>query len=361
MADLTKLTSLIPIDEIEPQAMQQVYDNLEHDFLVQMALMPDIHMGYDLPIGAVALLDGKISPSYVGYDIGCGMCFLDTGVDIDAYFIENDVNDVYDAILKMVPMGVGVANERSHPAETFKTASGDRIIQEKVEAKINTQMGTLGGGNHFIEVGRSGGKNTLCITIHSGSRNPGHSVAGWYMRKGRFFDLESELGEAYYQDMNYCLRWALQNRTVMMNRVLIALGLPQNTEGMVNENHNHATVAGPYVLHRKGATPALLDQTGIIPANMRDGVWITRGLGNETYLSSASHGAGRTMSRNAAKKNTTMKQFEEAMEGITARVEPSTLDESPFAYKDISMVLRYQDRIVVDIIDHIEPIINLKG
>lgn len=361
MLDLGKLTSLIPLDEIEPQAMQQVYDNLKHDFLVHMALMPDIHMGYDLPIGAVALLVGKISPSYVGYDIGCGMCFLDTGFDAEKYFSTRDTGEVYESILDIIPMGVGVENKRKYPAEVFKTALGDRVLQKKVEAKVNIQMGTLGGGNHFIEVGTSLNSGSLCVTIHSGSRNVGHSVAGWYMRLGRFFDLHSDLGKAYYEDMNYCLRWALQNRTVMMNRVLIALGLPPDTTNMVNENHNHATVGGQLVLHRKGATPALRNQIGVIPANMRDGVWITSGLGNELYLSSASHGAGRTMSRKKSKENTTMKQFIDSMEGIKAKVDKSTLDESPFAYKDIGMVLKYQDKIVVDIIDHVKPIINIKG
>ena len=141
---------------------------------------------------------------------------------------------------------------------------------------------------------------------------------------------------------------------------------------MINENHNHADLASEYgeniLIHRKGATPAELDQIGIIPANMRDGVYITRGLGNKEYLSSSSHGAGRMMSRAQAapkkdkeKINKLMNKFKKQMEGIIANVSENTLDEAPNAYKDINMVIQRQEGIVIEVIDHIRPLINIKG
>ena len=133
-------------------------------------------------------------------------------------------------------------------------------------------------------------------------------------------------------------------------------------EVMINENHNHAIVRGDgTVLHRKGATPADKGQPGIIPANMRDGIYLTEGLGNETYLSSASHGAGRMMSRNEANRKLKLEDFKLTMQGIVARVDKGTLDEAPFAYKEIYAVIAAQEGVVIKVRDHLQPIINIKG
>lgn len=365
MGRLGKLSTLIPLEEVEHSAMQQVYNNLEHDFLIKMALMPDVHAGYDLPIGAVALLDGKISPSYVGYDIGCGMCFVDTLTNADFFFRHISPEELFDLVMGIVPMGVGVENDRSQPYEPFVSASGDKNLTSKVSNKVQIQLGTLGAGNHFIEIGTNN-KGNVCAVVHSGSRNVGHSVAGYYMKQGRFLDLDSDLGRAYLQDMNFCLDWALANRLLLMKRTLIAMEFHKHVvstliNSVVNENHNHAIVTPDGVLHRKGATPADLGQVGIIPANMRDGSYITKDLGNKDFLSSASHGAGRTMSRSKAKQSITLGQFEDSMSGIIAKVDKSTLDESPMAYKSIDTVIKYQEGVVVDVIDKIKPVVNLKG
>ena len=130
---------------------------------------------------------------------------------------------------------------------------------------------------------------------------------------------------------------------------------------MVNENHNHAIVDGSLVLHRKGATPADKDQYGIIPGNMKSGIYVTKGLGNETYLSSASHGAGRKMSRSKAKKSINLDRFKNQMHGIVAKVGKSTLDEAPDAYKDLHGVIERQEGIVIDTVDYAKPLINIKG
>lgn len=366
MAKLHKLRTLIPMEEIEQAAQTQIYDVLNLDFLIKLAIMPDCHLGYDLPIGGIALLDGIISPSFVGYDQGCGVCLLDTGVKtIDVIKSEEDKERIFNDIYKRIPTGFSSHSKKKDYTE-FKSDFINKEFTNRINEKIVTQLGTLGGGNHFSEVGTSKNSDNLCITIHSGSRNVGHTIASVYMKQDRFLSIDSEIGKAYIKDLEFALQFALANRLAMMKEILNILGINQHPNkllaSVINENHNHAVVnADGSVLHRKGATPADLGQLGVIPANMRDGVYVTRGLGNQEYLSSASHGAGRVMGRNQAKKNLSMDVFTEEMRGIKALVNKSTLDESPDAYKNIDLVLKYQNGIVVDVIDHITPIISIKS
>lgn len=372
---LEKLKTLIPIEELEQGAQQQIYNALNLDFLLKLAIMPDCHQGYTLPIGGVALLDRVISPEYVGYDIGCGMCYIKTELKTREVFKKNKLKqEIFDSIYKAIPVGF---NSRSSSIDyfDFKTASGNKELQKKVIDKLYIQLGTLGGGNHFIEIGENT-NGFLTISIHSGSRNIGHSIADYYMKLSKnvdkdlpngFLDLNSEYGQQYLKDMTYALEYALANRHHMMCKVLEIIGysLKDITKivkmHMINENHNHAIVNDSLVLHRKGATPADKDQLGIIPGNMRSGVYITKGLGNETYLSSASHGAGRKMSRNKAKKSIDIDRFKSQMHGIIAKVDKSTLDEAPDAYKDLNKVIKCQEGIVIDTVDFSKPLINIKG
>ena len=237
------------------------------------------------------------------------------------------------------------------------------------------QIGTLGGGNHFIEIGVNR-EGYITVTIHSGSRNIGHSIASYYMKLCKhvdpdlphgFLHLNGEAGQQYLHDMTFSLDYALHNRKVMMKEVLSLFGYNDHeisvliNDYMINENHNHAVVNGTEVLHRKGATPADKGQIGIIPGSMKTGVYVTEGLGNEEYLSSSSHGAGRKMSRKVAKKKIKMERFEEQMHGIIAKVEKSTLNEAPDAYKNLHTVIQSQEGIVIKILDHVEPLINVKG
>lgn len=351
------------MEHLEQEAQQQIYRELAREFLKKLAIMPDCHTGYTLPIGGVALLDGVISPEYVGYDIGCGMCCVVTNAD--ANMVKNDEQDIFDEIYRQIPVGFNCGDTKEYPV--FQSASGDKNLNDKVNAKLNIQLGTLGSGNHFIEIGENT-KGKLAITIHSGSRNIGHSVASYYMKLSKtvdtdlpagFLDISSIYGHQYLQDMNFCLDYALANRREMLKMVSRILQLP--AMGFINENHNHAIVTPDGVLHRKGATPADVGQLGVIPGNMRDGVYITTGLGNEEYLSSASHGAGRTMSRKKAKENINLDDFVKVMRGIKGKIDLGTLDEAPMAYKNLHDVIDAQKGIVVDVVDHIKPLINIKG
>lgn len=367
MARLEKLASLIPLAEIEQKAQQQIYAALELDFLKKLAIMPDVHAGYDLPIGGVALLEGKVSPSFVGYDIGCGMCYIDTEVPAKELLGSQKAKEkLFKRIYQRIPTGVGGDHQDGgRDYQGFVTPSGDKNLGNMVNARLNRQLGTLGSGNHFIEIGETQ-EGSLAVTLHSGSRGVGYAIAEFYMKKGRFLGLEEELGQAYLADMDFALEYALANRKAMMEVLLELLGFDfkeraEHFKSMVNENHNHALLTDQGVLHRKGATPAEAGQIGIIPANMRDGVFVTRGLGNEEFLSSASHGAGRVLSRKAAKERLELKAFQTQMQKVVAKVEKSTLDEAPMAYKKIETVLAEQEGRVIEVIDRVRPLVNVKA
>lgn len=384
MASLEKLRTLIPLDQLEQSCQQQIYTELERPFLLKLAVMPDAHTGYTLPIGGVALLDSVISPVYVGYDQGCGMTFYNTGILFDEVIENAPINDcvkIFKRIKEIIPLGKTTGKYREY--ESFKSAIGDKELDKRVNEKLNIQLGTLGSGNHFIEIGENeNDEGHLCVTIHSGSRKPGWLVANYYMKKSKledkhlhqgFFDLMSDFGQAFLHDMWFMLEYALKNRLVMMAEICRMLGVFVDHFRVINENHNCADLYGTEVLHRKGATPAYKDQLGVIPGNMLDGTYITRGLGNDEYLNCASHGAGRKGSRKWAKGKApnadgnfsgfNVEDFKKEMEeaGIICDANESTLDECRGAYKDVQNVISMQEGIVVDVIDHIKPRIVVKG
>ena len=362
-----KLKLTVPWGSIEAEARQQICAVLELPCLEVLAIMPDVHVGYDLCIGGVALLRGVISPSFVGYDIGCGMCHVNTGLrPADLGIVdEKGRRSLFESISAVVPAGLGKAHTVDSDV-SFNSACGDAALDKRCAELVRTQLGTLGSGNHFLEIGLNG-KGEVGVTIHSGSRRAGYDIASWYMKKGRLLPLSGRLGRDYLEDMNWALDFALENRQLMLKNALKAMGfsdmeIEKMLRRMINENHNHAVMYGKnLVLHRKGATPAEKDKLGIIPANQRDGVWITRGLGNKTFLESASHGAGRALSRKAAVRKGSVSELEKSMKGIICRTDKGVLDEAPWAYKPIDEVLAAQNGVLVDIIDHFKPIIVLKG
>lgn len=371
-----KLATLIPIHELEQEAQQQIYYNLNLPFLEKLAIMPDCHPGYLLPIGGVALLNNVISPNYVGYDEGCGMCCVVAPVDYKEILkTERGNKKIFDRIYEEIPVGFNSRSENFFSYPEFKSASGNKKLNQKVNSKLLSQLGTLGGGNHFIEIGKDG-IDRLGVTVHTGSRNPGHSIADFYMKKSKMVDkdlpngflhLGSDWGQMFLQDLNFALGYALANRKSIMSCIFDILGFNKRDQNelfslMINENHNHAIVQdNNKVLHRKGATESAKGQLGVIPGNMRDGVYIVAGLGNEKYLCSSSHGSGRKGSRTWAKASISLDRFHQSMKGIVAKVDKETIDESPDAYKNINLVIEAQEGIVVDVLSHITPVINIKG
>jgi tRNA-splicing ligase RtcB len=364
-----KLRLTVPWEAIELDAQNQILRVLALPELEKLAIMPDVHPGYDLCIGGVALLRGAIAPSFVGYDIGCGMCHVNLELTAKELCLERpkDREKFFARLQAAVPAGLG--KKGNTPSDiVFQSACGDRKLDGAIKLIIRDQLATLGSGNHFLEIGENS-KGHIGITIHSGSRRAGYNIAEWYIRSasGRFLTLNSELGLAYLADMLWGTDFALENRRLMLRAALSLFGFDDGEirallDNMINENHNHAVLQDDgVILHRKGATPAAKGQMGIIPANQRDGVWITHGLGNEEFLCSASHGAGRKMTRRSALRKGTVADMQKLMKGIVCRKDKDVLDEAPWAYKQIDDVLAAQEGILVDIVDHFRPIIVHKG
>lgn len=356
---------------LEDEALAQFNSAMELDFVVKGALMPDAHTGYALPIGAVVATKDVIVPSWVGYDIGCGMSATKVlGVKKDD--VQNHKQAIFDLIYKYVPVGFNISDFDTPHSTSRLTTAGMAIAKHKNHTRA---LGTLGGGNHFIEIGYDG-DDGVWIVVHSGSRGVGHGIASYYIRtahpEGKLIDghygllVDSSDGQDYVNDLNWCLDYALHNRERITRKVGVAMCNSLNRDvridydNMINRNHNHAEYKDGLWIHRKGATHAEKGMLGVIPGNMRDGSFVVRGMGNPDSLCSSSHGAGRVLGRKEAKRQLSVEDFAETMKGITARVSESTLDESPFAYKNIFEVMELQ-KDLVEVVEHILPIVNIKG
>ena len=366
--------------DLDENTKEQFDACCNHDFVEKAALMPDAHSGYVAPIGSVFLTKDYIVPSWVGYDIGCGMTAIK--LDISPKDIKKNAKKIYKKIMTIVPMGKGRYN---HPKdisdktrkdfkkllEKFGDGPHDKDIYKFIKNKSLSHLGTLGSGNHFLEICTDGKESW--IVVHSGSRGIGFKVAKKYMKKVSKKDkgyedtfpikISSKLGKEYLNVLEFGLEFALINRMEMIYKtigVLEEIFGKQKYEIWVNKNHNHAISKGKKWIHRKGATPAMKGERGVIPANMRDGSYLVKGKGNSKFLWSSSHGAGRSLSRTNAKKSISMNEFKSSMKGIVGTIDQGTLDEAPMAYKKISRVMNAQ-LASVEVIKHLKPIINMKG
>jgi len=386
---------------LEQGAITQFAEAMALDCNIQGALMPDAHSGYTLPIGAVIKSLGQVFPSYVGYDIGCGMCAQKLDITAD----ELDLEKLRDGIVKNVPVGMN----KHKKARKYNLGDCTTVAKDAFEASGKYQLGTLGGGNHFIEVG-TGNDGKVWIVIHSGSRGFGYKIAEHYMRdaaiantdearyedefernnswkshnpekwekakeefvyrrvrarlntqiEGHYsFDITSKRGKDYLKDLNVALDYALENRKRMIAEIVKLMGSPKELT-FINRNHNHAEVNGNEVIHRKGATHAEKGMMGVIPGNMKDGSFIVEGKGNADSMNSSSHGAGRVLSRSQAKKTLDVDVFNETMKGVVTNHTDGTIDESPLAYKNIFEVMDLQDDLL-NVKDRVIPILNVKG
>lgn len=357
---------------LEQEALLQFESAMNQPFTIRGALMPDAHTGYSLPIGAVVATEGVIVPAWVGYDIGCGMCALPTNHSADE--IRAQGRGIFESIYKSVPVGFAHNTKETAWPEGDDLPRSDQM-QEIFSRNGLKQLGSLGGGNHFAEIGEDE-TGKVWIVLHSGSRGIGHATASHYMRlasegnkakEGHFaLSVSSEAGKHYIDDLAFCLEFALANRREMMRRILDVLDSvvpgvsPADWSQLINRNHNHAELKDGMWIHRKGATHAEAGMMGVIPGNMRDGSFIVRGKGNPEALWSSSHGAGRVLGRKQAKNTLDVQQFAETMNGVIAKVSKDTLDESPFAYKSIFEVMRQQENMV-ETVARVRPIINIKG
>ena len=369
--------------DVDDEALQQFKECSSQKFVTAAALMPDAHKGYAAPIGAVLVTKDYVVPAWVGFDIGCGLIAVRIkGKDVLEKAKKN-IETIYSKVMRAIPMGVGNINKEKYLTtktkkefkkliDKFEKTEHDQDILRYLRDTALRHLGTLGGGNHFIEL--SSYKKELWLVIHSGSRGIGYKVAKKYMIKASQsekdyektfpLDVKSQLGKEYLNVLDFGLEFALLNRLEMSYKAVEAIeesiGEKLTYQLWVNKNHNHAILESGKYIHRKGATPAKKAERGIIPGNMRDGCFLVEGLGNSKFLNSSSHGAGRILSRKKAREKITIDEFKESMKGIRGTISMKTLDEAPMAYKDINKIMKAQEKSV-KIKKYLQPFINWKG
>jgi len=355
----------------EPGAIAQAQNLSMLPFLHEhVALMPDTHEGYGMPIGGVIATKGVVIPNAVGVDIGCGMIAVQTSiVDLSMH----DLKAILGEIRKTVPVGFNHHKEAHQdwmPKEMFKEADAP-IVDREFDSACK-QIGTLGGGNHFIEIQKDSLDGDIWIMIHSGSRNIGLKVANhynniakklnekWYSIVPKAYDLaflplDSEEGVRYMTEMNQCLAFALANRKAMMNIIKSIFAVQTNCTFFeeINIHHNYATMEHHFnknvMVHRKGATSAKAGELGLIPGSQGTASYVVEGRGNPESFMSCSHGAGRKMGRKFAQKNLSLEEETKKLDdqGILHSIRSvKDLDEASGAYKDIDTVMEEQQDLV---------------
>ena len=389
-------TALCFAKVIEDEAVEQIRRMCDYEFTAgsHIRIMPDVHAGKGCTIGTTMTITDKVVPNVVGVDIGCGMYTVDLGQ------IEIDMEQM-DAAAHFIPSGMNVWQGRQ---ERFDLTDLRCYRSLKDAKRLQRSLGTLGGGNHFIEIDRAA-DGTKYLVIHSGSRNLGKQVAEYYQRlavdlnkgkeeyfarrdaliaeykaAGRRKEIEGALKalhwnrreatipedlcfvygqylEDYLHDVVICQRFARRNRERMAEIILDRLGIV--AADAFHTIHNY--IDTDEMILRKGAIAAHEGEKVLIPINMRDGSVLAVGKGNPDWNFSAPHGAGRIMSRTAAKERLDMEQYRREMAGVyTTSVNEATLDEAPMAYKaleDIIDVIRES----VDVIEVLKPIYNFKA
>lgn len=312
-------------NDVEESAMRQIENLTTLPFLHHhLAIMPDVHAGMGMPIGGVLACDGAVIPNAVGVDIGCGMCAVKTNWKVEDLPPHVIRKEIMKGIRARIPLGMDHHKEAQDAKYLPQGHDIDKMeIVKRRQTSILHEVGTLGGGNHFIELQKDEEGN-LWIMIHSGSRNLGKQVGDYYNKiaaslNEKWHSIVSpeirlpflphgtrEFG-AYWNDMKYCIDFALCNRRLMMERIqeVIADSLKGiEFEPMINIAHNYAAFEHHFdkdvIVHRKGATLAREGVIGIIPGSQGTASYIVEGLGNPDSFCSCSHGAGRVLSRKAA-------------------------------------------------------------
>ena len=381
--------------EVEPSALVQAENLARHPALrYHVALMPDCHCGYGMPIGGVVAARNAVIPSAVGVDIGCGMAAVETDIPAERLSDMRFRREIQKRLKARIPVGEGGYHKSDQSWEGFERyLSLPGACGEFVSALDRKNLGTLGGGNHFIEIQKSDG-GFVWLMLHSGSRNLGKRIEEFYQKQAAvlceryytpladpdlaFLSMDDDAGRNYFRDMNFALEYAAENRRRMMAvfREVIEEFIPEVTfVNEINIHHNYAALENHFgeelYIHRKGATSAKLDETGIIPGSMGTASYIVRGLGNVRSFMSCSHGAGRRMSRNQANATLTAAECDAAMAGIVCdrwhnvsrygkNKKVLDLSEAPFAYKDIDAVIA-SEKDLVEVRTRLTPLAVVKG
>lgn len=365
-------TENIPFEE---QAKEQLRNIASLDFIFKhVAVMPDVHLGKGATVGSVVPTLDAVIPAAVGVDIGCGMMALKT--QLKASDLPDDLAPMRSRIESLIPVGFAVNDKVHGGALLIWNQLKDEykeIIDKYPEIEHKRpikQLGTLGGGNHFIEVCLDT-EDSVWVMLHSGSRGVGNIIGRFFIEKAKremekwFIHLPDKdlaylpKGSKYFDDyvkaVNWAQKYAQFNRNLMMSRTIMAmediLKRPIfETESAINCHHNYISLENHFgknvYVTRKGAVRARKGDMGIIPGSMGAKSFIVEGRGNEESFCSCSHGAGRVMSRNQAKKLITLEEHKEATKGVECKKDESVIDESPKAYKNIDDVMAAQEDLI---------------
>lgn len=372
-------------EAIEPGALNQMEIAMKLPITRGGALMPDAHQGYGLPIGGVLATSNAVIPYGVGVDIGCRMCL--TAYPLDERFLERNRSNLKKVLLENTWFGnEKVVKPKDH--EVLSRSEFNEItLLKKLQGRAAAQIGSSGSGNHFVEFGLieltdvndwnlTGGKY-LAVLSHSGSRGLGAEIARHYTKLAKsvcllpkeaanlaWLDLNTEAGQEYWAAMSLAGDYASANHHQIHHRIGHALG--EQPLLTVENHHNFAwkeklSSGEEVIVHRKGATPAGEGVFGIIPGSMTAPGFIVKGKGNYSSLLSASHGAGRVMSRSAAKQCITHKMVRQALERHQVQLIGGGVDEAPMAYKEINEVISYQRDLVEIVGKFIPKIVRMCG
>ena len=355
--------------DIEEEAIKQMENACKLPISVRGALMPDAHLGYGLPIGGVLATDNAVIPYAVGMDIACRMKM--TVLDMPIGAITGQFDRLKNAITKETSFGVGAHFEKKREHKVMDEDWNCSPITKLFKDKAWSQLGSSGGGNHFCEFGVLTVDNDdlglepgeyLAMLTHSGSRGTGNEVAMHYSKLAlqmhqelppelstlAWLDMDSEEGIEYWNAMELMGRYAAANHELIHYHIAKNLGVKILLD--IENHHNFAWKekhdGREVIVHRKGATPAAKGDVGIIPGSMATPAYIVFGKGNELSLNSASHGAGRKMSRKVAKKQFTWSEANKFLAEKDVKLLSAGLDEIPMAYKDIDEVMAAQDDLV---------------
>lgn len=379
--------------ELEDQARSQLVNISRLPFIYKhLAVMPDVHYGIGATVGSVVPTEDAIIPAAVGVDIGCGMMAVKT--NLTANDMPDTLTGIRTAIEAAVPVGQSSHGDHSMPMaakDAFPSLySGLSVILnkhreiEKEASKAHLQLGTLGGGNHFVEICLDKQDN-VWVMLHSGSRGIGNAIGRLFIEKARqemrrwhinlpdedlaYFPEGTEHFYDYTQAVHWAQDYARQNREVMMVQVIAALEKELGrkitfTDQAVNCHHNYVAKENHFGKNiwvtRKGAVSAREGQLGIIPGSMGARSFIVRGKGNTESFCSCSHGAGRRHGRKEAKRLFTLEQHIQATKHVECRKDMDVIDETPMAYKDIDAVMAAQTDLV-DIVYELRQIVCVKG
>lgn len=355
--------AIIFTDDVETYAEAQVKMICDHEAAAEstIRMMPDIHPGKVGPIGLTMAVTDKVIPQLLGVDIGCGM----TCVKLNKERAEFQKLDR--VIQENVPSGFSVRKNAHHMAEEFSYEELHCINHINVE-RAGKSLGSLGGGNHFIELDR-GEDNSMYLTVHTGSRHLGEEVAEYYTKLANRFLKEQGKEVPYYmsylegrnktdylEDLQIIQRYAEWNRQIIVKEIL--KGMKWKAVEQFSVAHNYLDTEG---ILRKGAISARNGERVIIPINMKEGIILGIGKGNAEWNESAPHGSGRRLKREEVKNQYTVSEFKKEMKGIySSCVGADTLDEAPFAYRSITEIAE-QIKDTVDITNQLIPIYNFKA